>query len=214
MWRHYSSSAPNPKAVRSITFVAYVKPYTMNTVPALSDLLEYIQQSLDAGQSRDQILADLTEAYGDAYRVVLARKISAVAATATQQAHRALQRGLVAGLTASLLGMIALLAYYYPEVRDPNAYVLTASIAVFFEVTLWVSVWRYRGDRLYTIMLFMAFKGFMLLRAATLEPVIGLWAYGLVALVTLVLAFLLRQRAFPAMRYGGPRQRPDGTYDW
>lgn len=180
----------------------------------LDALPEVILSALDAGRSRDQILEDLTDEYGPTYRALLARKISAIPPTATQRRHRRIQQALVGSLMASLLGMVALLAYYYPQIPDPNAYVLTASIALFFEVTLWVSVWRYRGDRLYTIMLFMAFKGLMLVRAAAIQHLFALWPYAAVALATLVLAFVLRKRAFPHLKYGGPRQRPDGSYDW
>lgn len=186
----------------------------MNPTPHLSDLPQYIREELDRGQSRDEILQTLTDHFGDNYRLVLARKISAVVATSTQRAQQPLQRALLVSLAASFLGMIALLIYYYPQMRDPNAYVLTASIAVFFEVTLWMSVWRFRGDRLYSIMLFMAFKAFALFRAAAVQAIIGLWVYGAIALVTFVLAFLLRKRAFPFMKYGGPRKRPDGSYEW
>jgi len=173
----------------------------------------YAQQELDNGKSRQSILNEISSIHGDKFEPLFARKIGAMASKATIEQNKNLQYGLMTLLALSILSVGYLCLSYLDAIDNRMGLLTLSGITVFFMTSMLFNIWKFRGDALYSVMFFMAVLVFALVREISSgRYTSSMLVFFLLFSSTFALAFILRKRAFPALRYGGPRKGKDGKY--
>lgn len=173
----------------------------------------YAQEALNAGKSRQEILETVVNIHGDKYEALFARKIGAMASNATKAKYQELQYFLLGALGLSIIALMYLTYMYLPIFSNKMGILTVVGITLFSLSSIMFNIYQFRGDALYNAMFFMAIAVLalgrtILMQQYTILTFVFIGIFGL----TFVLAFILRQRAFPALRYGGPRKGRDGKY--
>lgn len=173
----------------------------------------FAQESLNAGITRQVILEQVVTAHGDKYEALFAKKIGAMASETTKIKHRTLQQLLMISLAISIITLIYVIYLYIDLFENKMGILTVAGITVFSLSSLLFNISRFKGDALYNTMFFMAiailaFGRTILMGQYSMMTFVFLAIFG----ATFGIAFILRKRAFPALRYGGPRKGKDGKY--
>ena len=180
--------------------------YDLKTLP------HRIKTMLDEGKSHREIYKELSDVpEGEMLKPYLARKIAATASEAARQQHRMLHRILMGLMLLALVIILIFMVRAVITAPFDRAFLLTTTLAFVYELFLLDALRTYKGNHLYSLMIYAPFKVYFLFQIIQ-DPFFQYWAIALVAitLASMVVAFVFRQRAFPYLLYGGPRKGADG----
>ncbi|MEL6970674.1 MAG: hypothetical protein AAFZ63_07285 [Bacteroidota bacterium] len=171
-----------------------------------------VQQSLDQGMARREIYENLVEKYGDKDGKIFARIIASALSADEKVKFKNGQRFLLVLIAGSMLLLLA--AYLSFWFHVPGLSLLSlfpVFVILFIEGSLMHGVSKFRGRMLYSVMVVYALK---IVGLALEFRNANLWMYAFLAvfIATLVVAHLIRKRAFPHLSFSGPRKSQSGTY--
>lgn len=141
------------------------------------------------------------------------RNLAATASSKTKAASRSYQQLLMNLLLGSMTIMLFFFVHNSMLGEGDRSFLISVGVATLYELFLWWTVKNFKGNHLYSLMIYAPFKIYFLTQIfqhPTYQWIVVVLMLIMVGI--LITAFILRKKAFPYLMYGGPKKGKDGHY--
>jgi protein-S-isoprenylcysteine O-methyltransferase Ste14 len=193
-----------------------MKEQQSNKTGKLDQIRQVIKTRLDEGETAQMIYKDLASTFGsDAkYERIFSRLVGSTSSQATQEANKTLHQAVVVGFVALMVCYVIYTFRYMSNMEPTMLNYVAFGLGGAFHLFLFNQLRQFFGQVLYSILIFMIVIIYYLYNNQLRELFFEDWVYGymLLAAVVLALAYLLKRKAFPNLKYGGPKKDKNGEY--
>lgn len=193
-----------------------MKEEQSNNTGKLDQIRQVIKTRLDNGETAQMIYKDLVNTVGGdvKYERVFSRLVGSTPSEATRQTNKTLHQSVVFGFVALMICYVFYAFRYMSNMEPTMLNYVAFGLGSAFHLFLFNQLRQFFGQVLYSILIFMIVTIYYLYNNQLRELFFEDWVYGymLLAAVVLVLVYLLKRKAFPNLKYGGPKKGGNGEY--
>lgn len=180
----------------------------------LSTLKKTMENMLNTGKTHQEVYELLRkEPDFDMMRVFVVRNLAATASSQTKTNSRFYQQVLMNLLLGSMTIMLFFFVHNLMMGEADRSFLISVGVATLYEFFFWWTVKNFKGNHLYSLMIYAPFKIYFL--AQIFQHPVYQWivvALMLIMVSILIFAIILRKKAFPYLMYGGPKKDKNGEY--
>ncbi|MGB0983109.1 MAG: hypothetical protein ACPG19_03650 [Saprospiraceae bacterium] len=186
------------------------------SLTGINELRGIIRSRLDKGETAQSIYKGLLNEVGNEakFERVFSRMVGSTASSATMKQNKTLHQATVAGFIGLMICYVVYVFRYMSNMEPTMLNYVAFGLGGVFHLFLFNQLRQFFGQVLYSILIFMIVTIYYLYNNQLRELFFESWVYGymLLALVVLVLGYLLKRKAFPNLKYGGPKKDGNGGY--